>query len=87
MANTKSAERRARNSARKAVRNQAAKSRLKTLEKKYLGLVTGGKKTEAATALRDVVSALDKASKNGVLHWATVNRKKSRLAIKLGALK
>jgi len=87
MANTKSAERRARNSARKAARNHAAKSRLKSLEKKYLGLVASGKKADAATALRDVVSALDKASKSGVLHWATVNRKKSRLASKLSALK
>ncbi len=87
MANTKSAERRARNSARKADRNRASKSRLKTLEKKYLGFVQAGKKDDAATALRDVTSALDKASKTGLLHWATVNRKKSRLSLKLGGLK
>jgi small subunit ribosomal protein S20 len=85
MANTKSAQRRVRSSARKAARNHSVKSRLKTLEKKYLGLLQDNKKDEAAAALRDVVSALDKASKGGVLHWATVDRKKSRLSLRLAA--
>lgn len=87
MANTKSAQRRVRSNARKAERNHAAKSRLKTLEKRYLGLLTSGKKEDASTALRDVVSALDKASKIGLMHWATVDRKKSRLASRLAAAK
>ena len=52
MPNTKSAERRARNSARKQTRNHSVKSRLHTLEKSYLGLIEAGKKDEAATALR-----------------------------------
>lgn len=87
MANTKSAERRARSSARKATHNNSVKSRVKTLEKKYLSSLADGKADVAAAALRDVVSALDKASKVGVLHKATVNRKKSRLSVKLAAVK
>lgn len=55
----------------------------KTLEKRYLSLLQEGRKDEAATALRDVTSALDKAAKKGALHWATADRKKSRLALKL----
>lgn len=87
MANTKSAQRRVRSSARKAARNHAIKSRLKTLEKKYLGFLQAGKKDEASGALRDVLSALDKASKGGVLHRAAANRKKSRLSLRLAAAK
>jgi small subunit ribosomal protein S20 len=87
MPNTKSAERRARNSQRKHARNISVKSRLKTLEKNYLSLISSGKKDEAAAALRGVSSAFDKAAKSGVIHSATANRKKSRLTVRLGALK
>jgi small subunit ribosomal protein S20 len=87
MPNTKSAERRMRNSARKALANHSAKSRIKTLQRNFLTIVTGGKKDDAVKAFRDVSSALDKAAKTGVIHRATANRKKSRLAIRLGALK
>jgi len=87
MPNTKSAERRARNSARKHDRNSAVKSRLKTIEKTYLGFVAAGKKDEAATALRTVASAYDKAAKSGVIHKGTANRKKSRLTVRLASVK
>jgi small subunit ribosomal protein S20 len=87
MPNTASAERRVRNSARRAARNQSTESRLKTLERNYLQAVTGQNKEQASTALRNASSALDKAVKVGVIHRRTANRKKSRLAIKLATLK
>jgi len=87
MPNTKSAERRVRNSARKHLKNQSIKSRLKTLERGYLTVLTTGKKDEAAVAFRGVCSAYDKAAKSGVVHRATANRKKSRLAVRLAGLK
>ncbi|MEW6161578.1 MAG: 30S ribosomal protein S20 [Verrucomicrobiota bacterium] len=87
MPNTKSAERRMRNSARKHLQNKATKSRLKTLEKNYLGLLTDKKKDAATAAFRSISSALDKAAKSGVIHSATASRKKSRLAVRLEALK
>jgi small subunit ribosomal protein S20 len=87
MPNTKSAQRRMRNSARKQLRNRSVKSRLHTLEKSYLKLVTDGKKEDAATALRAISSAFDKAAKGGVVHRSQASRKKSRLAIRLGSLK
>ncbi len=80
MPNTKSAERRSRNSARKNQRNRSVKSTLKTLESTYLGLLSSGKKDQATVTLRSVSSALDKAAKVGVIPRATANRKKSRLA-------
>jgi small subunit ribosomal protein S20 len=87
MPNTKSAERRMRNSARKNLRNRSAKSRLHTIETNYLELLSAGKKDDAAKALRTLSSALDKAAKSGVVHRATVDRKKSRLAIRLAKAK
>ena len=87
MPNTKSAERRMRNSARKQARNRSAKSRLHTLERGYLDLLGAGKKDEAAKALSSLSSAFDKAAKTGALHRATANRKKSRLALRLAKAK
>ncbi len=76
-----------RNSARKHLRNRSHRSRLHTLETSYLELLSAGKKDDAAKALRQVSSAFDKAAKNGVIHRATANRKKSRLALRLAAAK
>jgi small subunit ribosomal protein S20 len=81
MPNTKSAERRMRNSERKHLHNRSIISRLRKLEKDYRTLVTAGKKDEAAKALPGVNSAMDKAVKSGVVPRATANRKKSRLAL------
>jgi small subunit ribosomal protein S20 len=87
MPNTKSAERRMRNSARKQLRNHSVKSRLHTLEKSYLTLLGAGKREDATQALRVVSSAFDKAAKSGVVHRATADRKKSRLALRLAKTK
>ena len=87
MPNTKSAERRMRNSARKNLRNRSAKSRLHTLEQSYLELLAAGKKDDAAKHLRTLNSAFDKAAKSGAVHRATADRKKSRLALRLAKAK
>jgi len=76
-----------RNSARKQMRNRSVKSRLKSLEKNYAAAIKAGKKDEAGTALRDALSAFDKAVKSGAVHRATANRKKSRLTLRLAAMK
>jgi small subunit ribosomal protein S20 len=87
MPNTKSAERRMRNSARKNLHNRTIKSRLHTIEKSYLELLSEGKKDEAAKQLRTLTSAFDKAAKVGAVHRATADRKKSRLALALAKAK
>ncbi len=76
-----------RNSARKQAQNRSIESRLKTLEKRYTAAVKTGKKDDASTALRNTLSAFDKAVKVGVVHRSTANRKKSRLTVRLNALK
>ena len=83
MPNTKSAERRMRNSARKHLRNKGVKSRLRTLEKKFLAATAAGRKEDAAATYRVVCSALDKAARGGAIPKPTANRKKSRLALSL----
>jgi small subunit ribosomal protein S20 len=87
MPNTKSAERRMRNSARKNLRNRSAKSRLHTIENSYLELLAAGKKDDAAKKLCELSSAFDKAAKQGIVHRATADRKKSRLALRLAKAK
>jgi len=83
MPNTKSAERRMRNSARKQVRNRSTSTKLHSLEKNYLKLVAEGKKEDATKALKAVSSALDKAAKTGTIPKTRASRKKSRLSLQL----
>lgn len=87
MPNTKSAERRMRNSERKHLHNRSILSRLRKLEKGYRELLSPDKKSDAAKALVGVNSAFDKAVKSGAVPRATANRKKSRLALALNRLK
>ena len=86
MPNTKSAERRMRNSTRKHSQNTSIKSRLKTLEKNFLDSVKAGKREDAEKAYRAVSSSFDKAAKTGVIHSGTASRKKSRLSHRLASL-
>ena len=81
MPNTKSAERRMRNSERKRQHNRAILSRLRKHEKGLRDAVNTGKKADATKSLPDVLSAIDKAVKSGVITRATANRKKSRLTL------
>ena len=83
MPNTKSAERRMRGNERKHQHNRSVKSSLRGVEKDYRALLAAGKKDEAVKFLPGVHSTFDKAVKSGVLSRATVNRKKSRLAVAL----
>ena len=87
MPNTKSAERRMRSNERRHLHNRRIESGLRKLEKAYRLLLTAGKKEEAAKALPGVASAYDKAVRSGVVHRATADRKKSRLAVALNRVK
>jgi small subunit ribosomal protein S20 len=76
-----------RNSARKHLKNRSVKSRLHNLETHYAKILQTGKKDEAVETLRQLSSALDKAAKAGVIHRARANRSKSRLSVRLNAIK
>ncbi len=68
---------------RKATRNQAVRSRLKTETKKFIDLVASKKMDEAKKQLNTLISGLDRASSKGIIHKNTASRKKSRLMKKL----
>jgi small subunit ribosomal protein S20 len=87
MPNTKSAERRMRNSQRKNLQNSRVKSKLRRVEKEFRATVATGKTEEALNLLPGVHSAFDKAVKAGAITRPTANRKKSRLAVSIKAAK
>lgn len=80
MANTKSAIKAARKTARFTTRNKAVKTRLKTLRKKFTTASAGEDKEAAKSAASAYVSAMDKATKSGVIHKNAAARAKSHVA-------
>jgi len=85
MANTKSAQKAMRQSQRHALRNQGARSAVRTYVKKAT-LAVAGSTEDAAEVVRAAVSALDRAAKNGIVHPNAAARRKSRLMARLHAL-
>lgn len=86
MAHTRSAAKQARASERRRAHNRMIKSRLRTLERRFLSLIEAQKAEEAAQVLRSVFSAYDKAAKVRVVKPNCASRKKSRLTARLKAL-
>lgn len=80
MANTKSAIKAARKSARLHDRNQGVKTRLKTLRKRLDTLVAAKDVAGSKTAAAAFVAAMDKAVKSGVVHRNAAARAKSQTA-------
>lgn len=63
---------------RRAVRNQAVRSELKTLKKRWLSLVAEQKQEEALRLLPEVMKRFDQAAARGLIHKNTASRVKSR---------
>lgn len=80
MANTKSAIKAARKSARLQTRNQGAKTRLKTLHKKLDAAIASKDVAASKTAAIAYTSAMDKAVKSGVVHKNAASRAKAKVA-------
>ena len=68
---------------KKHLRNLKIKQQLKKTIKKFQQLTSAKKLDEAKALLQKAFSELDKAAKKQVIHPATANRKKSRLAKQL----
>lgn len=82
---TKSAQKQVRVSERKRLRNQPIRSQCKTSVTKAEKLIFSGKLDEAAAAVVEAVSTLDKAAEKGVIHTNNAARRKSRLLKKLNS--
>jgi small subunit ribosomal protein S20 len=74
MANTRSAAKRARQSAARAVLNRSVRSQLRTSQR-------GARAAAPPTAdqISKLISAIDKAAKRGIIHRNAANRRKARL--------
>jgi small subunit ribosomal protein S20 len=86
---TASAKKQARAGVKRAERNRAVRSEVKTLVVKARKSLSGGPAAEAdryALTL-EAVRALDRAAAKGVLHTNNASRRKSRLARQMAKLK
>ena len=85
---TASAKKQARSGVRRALRNRALRSEVKTKVVKARRTLTGGPVAESeryAIAL-EAIQALDRAASKGILHRNNAGRRKSRLAKQLSKL-
>ena len=82
MANTKSAAKRTRQTARRALRNSSISSQLRTLQKRALAAAKAD-----PNQIRSVISAIDKAAKRGAIHRNAAIRRKARLTKALAGAK
>ena len=79
MANHKSAIKRARQNELRRVRNKSVKTRIKKIVKDVRSSAEDTSGADMPAKIRTVQSAIDKASKKGVIHKRTAARKISRL--------
>jgi small subunit ribosomal protein S20 len=82
LAHSKSALKRWRQSIERRNRNRSIKSRTRTLLTKALGAISDDANA-AEDAVREAISALDKAAQKGVIHANAAARGKSRLLKRL----
>lgn len=84
--NIKSAKKRVLVNEIKAARNKAHKTALKTELKKFDAVVAEGNRSEADSAYKVAVKAVDQAAARGLLHKNNAAHKKSQLTIKLNQI-
>jgi small subunit ribosomal protein S20 len=87
MANHFSALKRARQTVKRTASNRANMSQMRSALRIMRESLEKGDKAAAEQTYRQTVSALDKAIQKGVLHENTASRYKSRLSVRLSALK
>lgn len=86
MANTKSAEKAARQSTAHRARNDALTSRLRSVIRKATIALKAGKQAEAEAALEAATPVIDSMVNKGIIHRNKAARHKSRLTKQIKAL-
>ena len=86
MANSKSAEKRARQSAKRATVNRAVKARVKSARKAVNDAIASGAKEDATSGLHALASVADKAAKKGVIHKNSADRLKGLYSKRVAAI-
>ena len=87
MANTKSADKRARQALKRRDRNRDHVSTMRTAVKRLRKAVESGDGTSASALLPGTVKVVDSSAQKGVIHRNTAARTKSRLTKAVNALK
>ncbi len=85
MANTASAKKRIRSSAKRQERNRHFRAAARTYIKKTRALIASGDLESAEEMSRKAVSSLDKAARKGIVHPRNAARRKGRLMKALAA--
>lgn len=86
MANTKSAEKAARQAVAHRERNVAMRSRMRTAIRRVVDAVTAGKKEDARASYQAAVPLIDTLVNKKIIHRNQADRHKSRLAARVKSL-
>lgn len=86
MANTKSAEKRARQTIKRRGANVANRSRLRTAIKSVASAVDTGNKENAASSLKAAIPVIDSMVNKGIIHRNAAARYKSSLNARVKGL-
>ncbi len=86
MANTKSAKKAAKQTARRTVVNRARRSRLRSAVRKVEEAIAAGDRSKALTAMAEAEPVIIRAAQKNIVHRNAARRKVSRLAHRIAAL-
>ncbi len=86
MANTKSAEKAARQAEKHRARNIALRSRMRTAVRAVTGAIAGGNKEAALATYKTAVPVIDKLVNKQIIHSNKAARHKGRLAARIRAM-
>ena len=87
MPNIKSAKKRVLVIEKKTAQNKAIKSKIATFAKKFKAAVAAGNVAESEVAFKEVVSLMDAAARDNVIHANKASRKEAHFAKMLDDLK
>jgi len=86
VANTKSAEKAARQAEKHRARNIALRSRMRTAVRKVTTAITAGDKAVARNTYKDAVPVIDTLVSKQIIHRNKAARHKSRLSARIRAM-
>jgi small subunit ribosomal protein S20 len=86
LANIQSAIKRARQAEKRQARNRMVRSSSRTAVRKALALIAARNREEAAVAVQNAISEIDKAAQKGIIHANKAARSKSRLMQRYNAM-
>jgi small subunit ribosomal protein S20 len=87
VAHSLSAKKRVRQNEKRRARNRFRKTQVRDDIKGFMTAVAGGDIAKAEAALKETVSRLDKTAAKNTIHKNAAARKRSRLTLRLNALK